>query len=129
MDVPVTGSAWVLSENCVNAFVGVGHLFSVACFALHFGNRGRMRKIFDGGVAAGASKTSMYARGMFVRTNGNTFAFFGFHVRLAVTGEAGLVLPERLGRFFPLPRQRGIGNKCQEQKEARKYLSRRKSPR
>jgi hypothetical protein len=38
MDVPVTGSAGVLSENGVNAFGGVGHLRSVAGFALHFGN-------------------------------------------------------------------------------------------
>src|SRR5215472_18809993 len=100
MDVPVTGSAWVLSENCVNAFGGVGHLRSVACFALHFGNLRRMREILDGGVAAGASKSSMYARGMLVRTDGDTFAFLGFHVRLAVTGEADLVLLERRSRFF-----------------------------
>jgi hypothetical protein len=66
---------------------------------------------------------------MLVRTDGNAFAVFGFHVRLAVTGEAELVRLERLGRFFLPARQRGIRKKCQEEKEARNYLSRRKSPR
>src|ERR1700756_5387085 len=89
MDVPVTGSAGVLSENGVNALGGVGHLRSVAGFALHFGHLRRMREILDGGVAVGASKSSMHVRGMLVRTDGNAFAVFGFHVRLAVTGEAG----------------------------------------
>ena len=120
MDVPVTGSAGVLSENCVNAFGGVGHLRSVAGFALHLGNLRRVREILDGGVAVGASKSAMYARGVLVRPDGNTFAFFGFHVRLAVTGEADLVLLERLSRFLLLARRRGIRKKCQEQKEARK---------
>ena len=104
MDVPVTGAAWVLPENCVDAFGGVGRLRSVAGFALRFGNLRRMREILDGGVAVGASKSSMYARGMLVGTDGNTFALFGFQVRLAVTGEAKLVLLERLGRFFLLAR-------------------------
>jgi hypothetical protein len=115
MDVPVTGRAGVLSENCVDAFGGIDHLFRVAGGALHFGNLRRMREIFDGGVAVGAAKSSMYACGLLVRTDGNTLAFFGFHVRLAVTGEAGLALLERLSRFFQLARERGIRKKCQEQ--------------
>src|ERR1700740_82813 len=112
MDVPVTGSAGVLSENGVNALGGVGHLRSVAGFALHFGHLRRMREILDGGVAVGASKSSMHVRGMLVRTDGNAFAVFGFHVRLAVTGEAELVRLERLGRVFLLARQRRIRKEC-----------------
>lgn len=115
MDVPVTGSAGVLTENPVDAFGGVGHLFCVAGGAAHFGNLRRMRKIFDGGVAVGAAKGSMKARGLLVRTDGNALAVFGFHARLAVTGEAGLVLLERLSRVFLPARERETRRKCQEQ--------------
>lgn len=129
MDVPVTGSACLLPENCVTALGRVGHLFGVACLAIHSGNLRRMREIFDSGVAGGASKSAMEARGMLFCADGNAFPSFGTHVRLAVTGEAGLVRLERLSRFFLPARQCGIRKECQAQKEAQEYLCRRKLPR
>ena len=59
MDVPVTGSACLLPENCMNALGRVGHLVGVACLASHFGKVRRMREIFDSGVAVRASKSAM----------------------------------------------------------------------
>lgn|ERR671925_967351 len=100
VDVPMARSASVLTQNRVNAFRCVADLFGMAGYALHFGNFARVRKILDGSMTIGAGKSAVDACSMFVRANGDALAFSGFHVRLAVTGEAGFILLERLSGFF-----------------------------
>ena len=103
VDVPVTRGACVHTQNRVNAFPSVPDFVCVARFTLHSSLFRRMRKILDGGMAIGAGKRAMDARSMLVRANGNALALPGFHVGLAVTGEAGFILIERLGRLFLAP--------------------------
>ena len=112
MDVAVARRTRVFAENSVDAFCRVRTLFRMAGVALYFGDLRRMREIFDGSMAIDTRKSAMDARDVLIRTNGNAFALPGFHVGLAVTGEAGFILLERLGRFFLVTRQRGKREKC-----------------
>ena len=100
MDVSVTGGASLFTQNRVNAFRGFGHLFRVACLALYFHNLRGVREIFDRGMAVGASENPVDVRRVLHGPNKNALALFGFHIRLAVTGEAGFILLERLSGFL-----------------------------
>ena len=79
-----------------------------------------MREILDGGVAVLAAENSVDARGMFLRTDGNIGAFFRFHVRLAVAGEAGFILFQRLRRFFLIAGEDGKAKYEKKQKASGK---------
>ena len=114
MHVPMTGGTRVFAQSGVDTFCRVGSLLRVARFALYFGNFCRMREIFDGSMAVGASEDSMNAGGVFFGANGNALALAGFHVRLAVTGKAGFILLERLVRFFLAARQQGKRQKREQ---------------
>ena len=98
MDVAVAGGASRFAEQGMNA-LGRG-LLGVAGSALDFGNFCRMRKILDGGVTVLAAEDSMNAGRVFLRMDGNTCAFFRFHIRLAVAGEAGFILFQGLRGLF-----------------------------
>ena len=113
MDVAVARRTGVFAENGVDAIRRVRNLFRVTGVALYFGNLYRMRKVLDRGMAVGTSENSMNASGVFFGVNGNALALPGFHIGLAVTGEAGFILLQRLGRFFLVTRQRGKRQECE----------------
>ena len=102
MHISVACGASRISQGGVDAFRNLRGLIRVAGGALHLRNFRRVRKVFDFCVTVRASQNSVYAGGMLSRMNGNVFPFLGFEIGLAVAGQAGLVLFQRLrGLFLP----------------------------
>src|SRR5215472_9065035 len=107
MDVAVTGRTSRLAQDRVDTFAGVRGLFRVTRFAPHFRNFRRVRELLDRRVAISAAQNSMRACSMLPGADGNVFSFFGFHPWLAMAGEAGFILFQRLRRLFLLACQTG----------------------
>ena len=83
----------------MNAAGDMARLVDLASQVLHLGYFIRMKKIFDGGVAVGATQNAVPLAAMLARVNRNAFALGGDPSRLALAGEAGFVLLERMGRL------------------------------
>jgi hypothetical protein len=87
----VARSARGFAEDGVNAGGERLGLVRMAGGALHFGDFGGMRELFDGGVAILAAKNRVGAGGMLGWVDGNAFSGAGLHSRFAMARQAFLV--------------------------------------
>ncbi len=104
VDVAVTGRTWRFAQSCVDAFRRVCHLLAVACIAFDLRNFRGMRKLLDRCMTILAAEDAMHAGRVLAGIDRNVIASLGFHPSLAVAGEAGLILFERLSFFCLLSR-------------------------
>jgi hypothetical protein len=86
MDIAMAGAARLRSENSMNAFRQIGDWVSMAAGAPGLGNRCRMGKILDSGVAIATAEDRVRASSVFLRVNEQAPAFLRFQIRLAVAG-------------------------------------------
>lgn len=94
--VAVARLASFLAQGRVNTVRHARSFIFVASRTLDLGYFGGMRKVFDGGVAIGARQNAMDAGRVFRGIDGDDLAGIRFHSWLAVTGQAVIVLFDRL---------------------------------
>ena len=103
----------------MNAAGHVGSLVGVARRAFDLRHFAGMGEILEGGVAGGAAERAVDAGRMFDGIDRDTFATVGLHPGLAVAGEAGFVLLERMRRLCSdgNGQQRADGKKTDGEKQ------------
>src|SRR5271165_5592954 len=87
----MAGSAGGIAEDGVGAGGERLGFVRVASGALHFGDFGGMREIFDGGVTVFAAESTVGAGGMPGRIDRNALPGVGLHSRLAMARQTFLV--------------------------------------